>query len=420
MLRHPLVESLLSLRGNVRACVYTEPLWGIPFNLYAPYVSVYMRELGLIDTQIGLLITLGWILQIFTALLSGPITDRLGRKRATLIFDLISWSVPTLIWALAQNFYWFLAAALFNSLWRITMTSWNCLLVEDADPQQLVDIYAWVHIAGLLSAFFAPLAGLLINAFSLVPTMRGLYLLAFVLMTIKFIWLNAIVTETKQGRIRMLETKTQSLFSMLSGYRAVFGQVLRTPSTLYTLGIMLVMSICMMINSTFWSLLVTERLLIPPEHIAIYPFAKSSLMLVFFFLVLPRFRELPFRYPMLLGFACFVLSQLLLITIPEKSYLLLLAATFLEACGAASVNPQMDRLTVVTVDPKERARITSLLYVTVIMLASPFGWIAGSLSSINRILPFSLNIILFLIGGLLVFLAARSADRLRQRLAASQ
>jgi hypothetical protein len=270
-----------------------------------------------------------------------------------------------------------------------------------------------VHISGLLAAFFAPLAGLLINVFSLVPTMRGLYLLAFTLMTIKFVWLNAIVTETGQGKARMRETHGQSLFSMLGGYRTVIRQVLRTPATLYTLGIMLVMSICSMINSTFWSLLVTERMMIPPEHIALYPFAKSSLMLLLFFLVLPRFRELPFKHPMLLGFGCFVASQLLLITIPEKNYLLLLAATFLEACGAASVNPQMDRLSVVTVDPQERARIMSLLYVSVIMLASPFGWIAGSLSSINRILPFLLNIGLLITGAVLVALAAHSADRER-------
>jgi hypothetical protein len=41
MKRHALFTTLLSLRGNPRGCVYTEPLWGIPFNLYAPYVSVF-------------------------------------------------------------------------------------------------------------------------------------------------------------------------------------------------------------------------------------------------------------------------------------------------------------------------------------------------------------------------------------------
>jgi len=74
MLKHPLFRTLLALRGNPKSCVYTEPLWGIPNSLYAPYVSVYMLALGLKDSQIGLLISLGLVFQIFGALLGGAIT----------------------------------------------------------------------------------------------------------------------------------------------------------------------------------------------------------------------------------------------------------------------------------------------------------------------------------------------------------
>ena len=28
--QHPLISTLVNLEGNPRACVYTEPLWGIP------------------------------------------------------------------------------------------------------------------------------------------------------------------------------------------------------------------------------------------------------------------------------------------------------------------------------------------------------------------------------------------------------
>lgn len=44
--KNPMMDTLLSLRGNQRACLYTEPLWGIPYNLYMPFVSVYMAALG--------------------------------------------------------------------------------------------------------------------------------------------------------------------------------------------------------------------------------------------------------------------------------------------------------------------------------------------------------------------------------------
>ena len=115
----PLIHALKNLRGNARGAAYTEPLWGIPYNLIAPYASVYMLALGLTDGQIGLIASVGLAFQIFWALLSGAITDKLGRKRATLIFELLSWSVPYLISAVAQNWVYFVIAAIINSVWRV-------------------------------------------------------------------------------------------------------------------------------------------------------------------------------------------------------------------------------------------------------------------------------------------------------------
>jgi MFS family permease len=370
-----------------------------------------MLALGVRDQQIGLIASIGLVLQILFALLSGAITDKVGRKRATLITDLVSWSIPCLIWAFAQDFNWFLAAAIVNSVWRISSNSWMCLLVEDAEQDQLVHIYSWIYISGLLVAFFSPAAGLLIRIFSLIPTVRGLFLLAFVMMTAKFLIMNHFVTETRQGVIRMEETRHQPLLSLLSGYRGVLTTILKTPQTLFTLGIMLVMSICNTINGTFWSILVTKKLHIPVGDISLYPFARASVMLLFFFLVIPRLNSRRFKKPMMVGFAGFVLSQTLLITMPEKSYLLLLVATVFEACSAALVSPFMDSMIVVTVDPAERARIMAILYVVVITMTSPFGWIAGKLSEVDRSLPFALNLALFTIGGLLVLLTAWRATR---------
>jgi MFS family permease len=412
MLKHPLVRMLMQLRGNPRACVYTEPLWGIPYNLYAPYVSVYMLTLGMKDVQIGLIASIGLACQIVGAIFGGPLTDKLGRRKATLIFDIVAWSVPTFIWAIAQDFRFFVAAAIFNGAWRVTHTSWSCLMVEDADPEHLVDIYSWVYISGLLAAFFAPIAGLLINAFTLVPTVRGLFAFACVMMTIKFYTLWVYSTETQQGAIRLEETKHQSMFSLVSGYGGVFKQVLRTPQTLFTLGILIAMSASNTISTTFWSIIVTQRIKIPNQDLALYPFARSIVMLIFFFVAMQKIKEMKFRNPMIVGFLGLAVAQIILVLLPEKSYVLLLVSTFIEACSYATVSTQVDRMLVVTVDAQERARIMGLLFLIVLVITTPMGYIAGELSAINRVLPFLVNIGLFGAGALLVFLAARhkSAD----------
>ncbi|MDL2319247.1 MFS transporter, partial [Eubacteriales bacterium OttesenSCG-928-A19] len=163
MSKHPMIQDLQNLRGNPKACVLTEPLWGIPHSLYVPFVSVYMLALGLTDVQIGLIASLTLLIRACTAVISGTVTDKLGRKRTTIIFDILSWSVPCLMWAVAQNVWWFYIAALFNGLWQMTENSWTCLLVEDAEKSKMVNIYSWIYVAGQLSVFFAPLSGLLVG-----------------------------------------------------------------------------------------------------------------------------------------------------------------------------------------------------------------------------------------------------------------
>jgi hypothetical protein len=364
-----------------------------------------MVALGLADRQIGSILSISWGFQIVLALLGGAVTDKLGRRRTTLIFDILSWSVPALLSAVAQNFWYFLAAGIINSLFRVTHNSWTCLLVEDAEPDQLVDIYTWIYIANLLVGFVAPLAGLLISAFSLVPTVRGLYGFAAFMFTLKATVTYLMTQETAQGQVRLHETRDQSVFHVLRGYKGVLYELLHTPRTLYTAGIMLVISVSNLISGSFWAIIVTEKLHIPAKNIALFPFIKSAIMLIFFFVVTPRLKKMHFKMPMVIGFLGFVVSQVVLVTTPELGYPSLVLSVFLEACSVAAVNPFVDQMAVLTISAQERARVQSILSVGIILFTSPFGWIAGTLSEVDKALPFVLNIVLFVGGAVLAYVA---------------
>ncbi len=405
MKNHSLILTLKSLRGNPRGCVYPEPLWGIPFNLYGPYVSIYMLAIGLTDKEIGLILSISWGFQILLALFSGAITDKLGRRFTTFLFDIIAWTIPSLISAFAQNFWYFLIAGIFNSVWRITHTSWTCLLVEDAEPRQLADIYTWIHIANQIVGFIAPLAGLLIATYSLVPTVRGLYFFAAFMFTLKAAVTYWMTEETGQGKIRMQETQDLNVFHILRGYTDVFQTLIRTPRTLYAAGILLIISITSLIGGSFWGILVTEKLHIPANTIAIFPFIKSAIILTFFFVIMPRLNRLHFKLPLIVGFLGYVVSQVILISAPQGGLWVLMVSVFLEACSYAAVGPLVDQLAALSIEPKERARIQSILYVGIILLTSPFGWIAGNLSAMNKVFPFILNIGLFIAGAVLAYIA---------------
>lgn len=407
--RHPLILSLLELKGNQRACVYLEPLWGIPYNLYSPYATLFMYQLGVRDEQIGLLLSIGMVFQVAASLFGGVWTDKLGRRRTTVIFDCLSWSLPALIWAFSQNFWWFLAAAVFNSLWQVTNNSWNCLLVEDCDPSKLVNIYTWCTVSGLLAVFFAPISGVLVDRFSLVPLMRGLYLFTFVFMTAKFLLLYFLSTETKQGRIRMEQTQNQSILSMLVEYRGVLGMIFRSGRTRTALCLMALLNITSTINTNFFSLYIVGDLGIDEAFVSLFPMLRAAVMLVFIFGVQSRINAMRYRPTMGAALCMFVTAQLLLVFAPSGAgagtWAMLLCYMLLEAFGSAILMPRRDSLLVLFVDPQERARILGLLYVIMIALTTPFGWISGKLSSVNRFLPFALNALLYL---LCLFMILRS------------
>jgi MFS family permease len=108
---------------------------------------------------------------------------------------------------------------------------------------------------------------------------------------------------------------------------------------------------------------------------------------------------------MVIGFLGFIISQVVLVTTPELGYAWLILSVFLEACSFAAVGPLVDQMMALTISARERARIQSILYVGIILLTSPFGWIAGTLSEINRNLPFILNIVLFALAAALAYVA---------------
>ena len=405
---HPLFQTLRELKGNPRVTVLTEIMFGIPYNLFAPFFSVYMLALGLNDQQIGSIASLGLVVQIFSALLSGAIVDKFGRRLTLFLADLLCWSVPCLIWAAAQDVRFFVLAALLNSLYRISHTAWTCLMVEDAEERHLLHIWTWIMIFAVSSAFFAPLGGWFVERYGLIPAVRGLFVFGFIVLTAKFVVLYVYSHETVRGVQRMAETRHRSLTSLLGEYRGVFSQVLHSRPILAALSLMVITSIYITVSNNFWGVLFTGKLGFPSSQISTYVAVRSIIMTICFFLIGPRLTNLRhFRLPLWIGFAAFLLSQLLLVVMPPQAVLLLIVSVLLEAVASALVSPMTESLLALSMESDDRARVSAMVYVALIVLISPFGWIAGQLSALDRSLPFALNTALFAIGIVLVWFIGR-------------
>lgn len=281
-------------------------------------------------------------------------------------------------------------------------------MVEDAEERHLVHIWTWIMIFAVCSAFFAPLGGWFVDRYGLIPAVRGIYIFGFLMLSAKFVVLYVYSHETVRGVQRMKETRHRSLISLLGEYRSVFNQLLHSKPILAALSLMVITNIYTTISNNFWGVLFTTKLGFSESEISTYVAIRSIVMTISFFVIGPRLTNLRrFRLPLWVGFAGFLLSQLLLVVMPPHAVMLLVISVLLEAVASALVSPMTESLLALSMESNERARLSAMVYVTLIVLISPFGWIAGQLSALDRSLPFALNMTLFAIGLVLVWFIGR-------------
>jgi len=402
-----MIKFLFALKGNAKACLLTEPLWGIPFNLYAPFITLYMYHLGVMDIEIGLILSIGRILQIGSSMAAGIITDKYGRRWVTFIGDVVSWSIPALIWAFSQNFWWFLVGAIVNAMWHITSVSWECLWVDDTEEEKIGPIFSWIYIAGLLAVFFAPIAGWFVHVHGVVPVVRVLYLFTFISMTAKFIILFIYSKETDRGLERMEATKNVSFLEMFMGYGAVMKQIIKSKLMMRAMFLQSILGVVLLITSTFFALYATQNLGVPEAFLAYFPILRAAIMLVFLLVIQEKLSKFKTRHMMSFGLVIYLLAMLWLLAAPQYNVAWLSIYIIMDAVAAALLLPRLDALAATAIDPTERARIRSLFNMCIMAFSAPFAYIAGILSDMDRRLPFMLNAVLFLVMLVIVILGGR-------------
>ena len=393
---HPLSLVLAGNKGNPRTLVLIEPLWGIPYNLIAPFATLYMYTQGITDVQIGLILSITMVVQVFFSFFGGILTDKLGRKFTTMMGDFFGWTLACLIWAISNNFWLFLAAAILNCFEQINQTAWYCLLIEDANPKDLVGIYTWVNIGGLVAIFFAPLSGLFVSSYSVVPVVRVLYALFSLTMVTKTFITFKFCHETKQGKIRRAETKGVSVFHMLGEYRQLSPLLLKDKGVLKAVAVSVILYITNIVSTNFFSLYVTQRLGLSENYLALFPILNAAVMLIFMVGIQHRMSAAKFRVPLWVGLGLYCVAALALIFSPADNLGFVLVYVFAAAVAAALVNPRKDALLQLNINPQERARLNALIMASTIALSSPFGYLAGWLSSLDRRLPFAFTFLLFI------------------------
>ncbi|WP_240546142.1 MFS transporter [Paenibacillus artemisiicola] len=394
------------LKGNSRGCLAFEPLFLIPYSMFATYATIYMHEFGLSGTAIGWVTTLTLAVQVFSSLISGYLTDRMGRKAALLAFDLISWSIGTLLWAASQNIWFFVAAAFINGFQRVPHTAFYCLLVEDTEPRERTYVFTLLQVIGVVGGLFAPLGGLIVSHYGVVSGGRMMYVLAFVCMTAQFLGRHFMTRETEIGLRKKREVRELGIRATLRDYAATMRAVLTDRSLLLMFGVYMLFNFQMTMKGTYLSLYLADGLGVEEGFISFVPAVSSVVMLLVLWLVMPRISERLTPRTMLWGFILSAVANGVLALTPAGAAGWIIASTVLAAGATMITAPYLEAAVANAIDDERRAKMFAILSVLVLLVVSPSGIIGGAAYSIDPALPmwltagaFVLSIPLLIAGG---------------------
>jgi len=339
-----------------------------------------MRQIGLGEIEIGLVNTINLVFAFLCHLVASPITNRLGRKRTTLIFDIVSWSISMLIWAIAQNFWFFLAAAVVNAFSKIVAVAWNCLISEDEKNEKVPKIYTILALINSSIGIFALVSGFFIAKFGLVNSMRALYAIGALSMATMFIVRNFLVTETKAGMKLMNDHSNFTIFESLNSYLKILSRLHKNRKFILLSVIYITTNFIITLN-IFQIIFLKEQLLYSEKSISLVPFVIAISNITVFIFIIPRLKK--FRNEIILSMfiALNFASSLLFLIIPEKNLIAMLAIMASNGASNFVLQAYRDSIFMNSQGEHEKADMFSAVQMLTILFCIPAGYIGGVLIS---------------------------------------
>jgi len=365
-----------------------EPMWGIPYVLYSFYLSLYMKSQGITDRQIGYLMALGFISSIMFSLVAGLITDTLGRRKTTLIFDIIAWPCSALIYALAKDFWMFALAIIINGAHRVTSVSYNLMVIEDSNNAQRFAAFNLINIINIAAGVLTPIAGLAVKVYGIAKAERFLLIFATISMTVMMFLRYHYHTETQIGQIILQERKARNKKHVIRKgiYREVFVDLIKKPAVLMIMSVYILFYIYMNIGtylSMYYAPYMSEVLGIDKPMVSLLGVANSATMIITQTFINPILSRQNSIGNMMMALILQVISLFLLTIISGKHFIVVVCCVMIFAIGYGIFKPTVDSMLAELTEGHARATIYSLVNTCISALCAIMGFVSGYIYDLN-------------------------------------
>lgn len=389
------MKLLPDLPSSSRYTVLAQPFWAICGGILMFYAPLYMKTMGLSEVRIGMINSAFLFFSFIFQFLSSTIVNRFGRKRTLFAADIISWSIPMVIWAIAQNYWFFLAAAIVNSVMRIASVAFNCLLSEDTPEDKRAKVFGLITVINTVPGLMMPVVGIFIDRFGFIITMRVIYLLSAVFMTTGFILRYRFAAETHAGL--KLKEKSHGL-SVGSGIKSYVAKVFYS----YKDKKFVLVACIYVLTSFIFSMGFVQILFINSQlgfgagTISFIPVITAIVTFIIFIYVNNRTSAVNAKKILSISLIISAAGCLLFIIIPQGSLVLLFIVIAVRQAGSYMVTTHRDAVFMNQAGEYEKSDKFSAVQIVTSLISIPAGYLTGLMYSVDSRLPFIIMAVLFM------------------------
>jgi MFS family permease len=393
------MKMISDLPRSAKYTILAQIPWGIFGRIVLFYAPLYMKGIGLNEIQIGSVSSVGLLFSFIWQILASPISNKWGRKRTIFTFDLLCWSAPMFIWAVAQNYWYFIIAAIINASVKVSGVAYFCLLTEDTQPEKRSKVLGIVNVINNAAGIIMPLCGFAIAYFGIVPTLRFMYFTGAIFMTGGFILRNALITETSAGVELMKSHSTMQLTSSLIKGLEKFKKAFKDRQ--FRMIVLIYVITNLIFSANFIQIIYLKGSLGFNEKAISITQVVASIIYLLYLVVGPHIKAGKDKKILTGSLYMGVIGSILFVMVQKGNLLFMLVAIAVITIGNFLSITYRDAVFMNTVGELEKADLYSTVQIVSAIACTPVGWLVGHAYTYNPIIPFLCNSVLFLFAAII-------------------
>ncbi|MGW8181170.1 MAG: MFS transporter, partial [bacterium] len=147
---------------NLLVITLTQSLFMLTASLWWPYWSLYILELGVSKTLLGMIFMAETIAQLIFQIPGGVLTDRIGRKKM-IIFGSILRATSPFVYVLTGSWQFVLCGMFITQMSNMMIPAIDALIAESTSVEHRAMGYGTFRMMTLLPQIFTPFIGGLIT-----------------------------------------------------------------------------------------------------------------------------------------------------------------------------------------------------------------------------------------------------------------